>query len=164
MARVPPLAVLAALLALACGDSAAWLERAGVHALAEVGPAEAAREAATGRARLVQRSAPDERLPRLPHAVRLGDDEPPPASWLEGGPRVLAIASRREDALRLAARLRRAGVPRVGIVRGDVGSLGETGRAHAAAQPDAARHHPSTRPGTAAVRPGGSRTRADGAP
>jgi hypothetical protein len=148
MASARILGILAAALALAaCGDAAArTLEAVGLRTLQPV-PVEEARAAVdAGRARWVQRRAPDERLAPLADAFRLRDDEAPPQAWREGTTRWLVVASDRDAAFALAARLRRAGVSRVGVVTGDVRSLGDRLTARAA-QPDVTRDHRSQRPG-----------------
>lgn len=147
MARPAAAGLLAALLAVtACGDVAAsLLEGLGVRTLRRV-PAEEARDAlASGRARLVQRRAPEERLPRLAGAAMLRDDEPPPATWAQEPTAWLAVADDPEAAVALAARLRRAGLRRVGVVTGDPRSLGDA-RTARAAQPATTRDHPSPEP------------------
>lgn len=140
---------LAVALAGGCREGAvAGLEALGVPTLQEV-PADRARRAmASGDAVLVQRRGADERLARLPGATMLGDDETPPAAWRGDGHRHLVAATERRAALALAARLRRAGVSRVGVVTGDLASLGEPRTA--AAQPTGTRDHR-----TAAGRAGG---------
>jgi len=127
-----------------CRNGAAeGLEALGIPTLMEV-PVERARRAlAADQAVLVQRRAAGERLPPLPGATALHDGEEPPPSWARDGRRHLVIASERREALALAARLRRAGVERVGVVTGDPATLGEPRTA--AAQPAPTRNHP-TRP------------------
>ena len=106
-----------------------------------------------GRAQAVQRSAPDERLPALSDASRLRPDDPVPGSLVEAGKPVLVIATERDDALSLAARLARAGVADVRVVTGERKALVGLQTARRAAlrsgdarlQPSGTNGHPTDR-------------------
>lgn len=131
-----------ALPALPGCDAARGLEALGLRTIAEVPVDRLAEILAEEDALLVQRRGPEERLQPLPGATLLADDEAPPPRWRAEGRSVLVVAEAREEALALAARLRRAGIARVGVVTGDPRTLGEP-RTARAAQPTGPGDHPS---------------------
>ncbi len=145
MTRLPgaPLLLVGALVAQGC-DAATPLAWLGVRGIREVPVERAAAWLAEGRARLVQLRERQDQLPWLLDADALAPDDPVPASWAGQEGWLLVVASEREPALRLAARLARAGVPRVGVVTGEVRALADAAAARRAdLQPPPPARHPS---------------------
>jgi hypothetical protein len=124
MPRVGILPMLLLGLWMGC-DGDAVLRRIGFRTIREVPVERAVAWLHAGRALLVQRRDPEEDLPPLESAQPLAPDAPIPES-LEAAPGwLLVVASEPDEALRLAARLSRTGIPRVGVVTGDLTPLRE---------------------------------------
>ncbi len=120
------------------GEALAWLGWRTIHEIPV--------ETALGwledeRAVLLQPRVPGQRFTRLAETELLGPEEPLPDALVArawAGAWLLVVAPRQDEALRLAARLARAGLPRVGVVRGEADALAElrmASRAPATAQP-----------------------------
>ena len=114
---------MACLLLLIGCDQAWWLSRMGIPSIREV-PVERVQEwAPRGNLHFVQVRSPEDRAPHLAQALLLGPDETIPSALAGTRDWVMVLASEHEAALRLAARLARAGLPRVAVVTGDLEDL-----------------------------------------
>ena len=148
-ASAPLLAAAALALAgqLGC-DAPAGLAWLGMRSIREVPASDAAAWLDSDRAVVVQVRHPDERLAPLPGAHPMRPEDPLPDALgkeLGSGRWLLVVGSQDDEALRLAARLSRAGLSRVAVVRGDASALAglRTAVRRVETQPPAPDRHPT---------------------
>jgi len=114
---------IAAVLAMTGCEPATPLSWLGIPSIRELPVERAVDRLNEDAGHVVQLRDPGERLGRIPDARLLGRDEDIPPGLAEEPGWLLVVASRPDEAMRLAARLARAGHPRVAVVTGDVGAL-----------------------------------------
>ncbi len=110
---------LAALALVLAACDAGWLHERGLRVIREVDVGGGARLLEDPTAVLLQVRGPDWRGPRVEGTELVASREPLPAE-LAGASHVVILAEDVGEGLRMAARLSRAGIQRVAVVRGGV--------------------------------------------
>jgi rhodanese-related sulfurtransferase len=97
-----------------------WLETRGLHVIREVSVGEGARLLEDPEAQLIQVRGPEWTGVRVAGTSLVAARDPLPPELADGAVRIIVLAEELDQGLRMAARLSRAGIQEVAVVRGGV--------------------------------------------